>query len=296
MEYICKICKKDYSSYKSLWYHNYKYHKHPVNNPNTVVNNLNTTVNPIFKCNFCNKEFNTRQSKSRHELHYCKNNKLKEKDDEIQALKKELGEYKKDIIKDIIVEYKEIKKQNEELMKLLKVHPKTLTKMNNNGCLINNGTMNVQIVQLGHENLHEVLNDNQKLSILNKQAMSLNQLIELIHTNPEFTQFRNVCITNLQSSVGFKYCDKAKKFLAVNKNELLNDLIENRIYDIQNFYKEIESKMTPDKANKMKKFIDRMLNEPELKNLKKEEIKLILYNNRDKINTELDNNLKELEI
>ena len=54
--------------------------------------------------------------------------------------------------------------------------------------------------------------------------------------------------------------------------------------------------MTPDKANKMKKFIDRMLNEPELKNLKKEEIKLILYNNRDKINTELDNNLKELEI
>ena len=50
------------------------------------------------------------------------------------------------------------------------------------------------------------------------------------------------------------------------------------------------------KANKMKKFIDRMLNEPELKNLKKEEIKLILYNNRDKINTELDNNLKELEI
>ena len=88
MEYICKICKKDYSSYKSLWYHNYKYHKHPVNNPNTVVNNLNTTVNSIFKCNFCNKEFNTRQSKSRHELHYCKNNKLKEKDDEIQALKK----------------------------------------------------------------------------------------------------------------------------------------------------------------------------------------------------------------
>jgi hypothetical protein len=256
---------------------------------------MSTSVN-TNKCNFSNKEFNTRQSKSRHELHYCKNNKLKEKDDEIQALKKELGEYKKDIIKDIIVEYKEIKKQNEELMKLLKVHPKTLTKMNNNGCLINNGTMNVQIVQLGHENLHEVLNDNQKLSILNKQAMSLNQLIELIHTNPEFTQFRNVCITNLQSSVGFKYCDKAKKFLAVNKNELLNDLIENRIYDIQNFYKEIESKMTPDKANKMKKFIDRMLNEPELKNLKKEEIKLILYNNRDKINTELDNNLKELEI
>jgi hypothetical protein len=253
--------------------------------PNTIIEN--SELHLEYCCRTCKKSFKFKQSRWKHEKTCSK------KDDELLEFKKHIIEEYNELKK----ENKEIKKQNEELMKLLKVHPKTLTKMNNNGCLINNGTMNVQIVQLGHENLHEVLNDNQKLSILNKQAMSLNQLIELIHTNPEFTQFRNVCITNLQSSVGFKYCDKAKKFLAVNKNELLNDLIENRIYDIQNFYKEIESKMTPDKANKMKKFIDRMLNEPELKNLKKEEIKLILYNNRDKINTELDNNnLKELEI
>jgi hypothetical protein len=193
-------------------------------------------------------------------------------------------------------ENSEMKKEMEALkimlQKALKIHPKTLNKMNNNGCIVNNGTMNVQIVQLGHENLQEVLSTKQKLSILNRQAMSINDLVELIHTTPEFKQFQNVCITNLQSSFGFMYNDKAKKFIAVNKNELLDDLIDNRMYDIGNFYKEIENKLTPEKATRVKKFIDRMLKEPELKNLKKEEIKLILYNNKDKINIEDGNQLE----
>jgi hypothetical protein len=64
------------------------------------------------------------------------------------------------------------------------------------------------------------------------------------------------------------------------------------MYDIGNFYKEIENKLTPEKATRVKKFIDRMLKEPELKNLKKEEIKLILYNNKDKINIEDGNQLE----
>jgi len=33
----------------------------------------------------------------------------------------------------------------------------------------------------------------------------------------------------MQSSFGFMYNDKAKKFIAVNKNELLDDLIDNRM-------------------------------------------------------------------
>ena len=28
MEYYCTICEKKYKSYKSLWKHNYIYHKH----------------------------------------------------------------------------------------------------------------------------------------------------------------------------------------------------------------------------------------------------------------------------
>ena len=27
MEYLCNKCNKKYASYKSLWFHNYKFHK-----------------------------------------------------------------------------------------------------------------------------------------------------------------------------------------------------------------------------------------------------------------------------
>lgn len=58
----CEICKKDYKTKRSLWNHNQKYH----------VNTVNTNVNNVKICKFCKREFTTRQSKSRHELQYCK--------------------------------------------------------------------------------------------------------------------------------------------------------------------------------------------------------------------------------
>jgi len=250
-----------------------------ISNVTESVKICNKNVTHCIKCNY---EFNNRQSKWRHEK-TCN-----QKEDKLDLVLKENIEMKKENI--------EIKKEIESLknmlQKALKIHPKTLNKMNNNGCIVNNGTMNVQLVQLGHENLEDVLSIKQKLSILNRQAMSINDLVELIHTTPEFKQFQNVCITNLQSSFGFMYNEKAKKFIAVNKNELLDDLIDNRMYDINNFFKEIENKLTPEKATRVKKFIDRMLKEPELKNLKKEEIKLILYNNKDKIKIEENNKIE----
>ena len=172
------------------------------------------------------------------------------------------------------------------LQKSLKIHPKTLNKINNQ--LINQGTINnntINIVQLGNENLIDVLSEKQKLRILERQAMSLNDLIELIHISPQFKQFKNVCITNLQSSFGQKYDEKSKKFIAVNKNELLNEIVDCRMYDIEKFYDENKDKMIPHKANQIKKFIDRMNNDEDImKGMKKEEIKLILYNNHENIN------------
>ena len=275
MSFICNYCNKSYSSVQSRCNHIRKFHNDKkVNTISNVTESVQICNKNVTNCINCNYEFNNRQSKWRHEK-ICK-----QKEDKLDLVLKENIEMKK-----------EMESLKIMLQKALKIHPKTLNKMNNNGCIVNNGTMNVQLVQLGHENLEEVLSMKQKLSILNRQAMSINDLVELIHTTPEFKQFRNVCITNLQSSFGFMYNEKAKKFIAVNKNELLDDLIDNRMYDINNFFKEIENKLTPEKATRVKKFIDRMLKEPELKNLKKEEIKLILYNNKDKIKLEENNQI-----
>jgi hypothetical protein len=172
------------------------------------------------------------------------------------------------------------------LQKALKIHPKTLQKINNQ--LNNNGTINntINIIQLGKEDLSKMLSNDEKMRILNRQAMGINDLVQLVHTSGKYQKCMNVYITNLQNTIGYMYDEKQNNFIAVNKSELLNDLLDSRMYDIEKFYDKLQLKFEPEKATKIKKFIDRMKNDEDcLKDLKKEEIKLILYNNREVIST-----------
>ena len=187
---------------------------------------------------------------------------------------------------------KEMLELKELLQKSLKIHPKTLQKINNQ--LNNNGTINnITIIQLGKENLSELLTKQEKLGILNRQAMGINDLVELTHASGKYKNCMNVYITNLQNTIGYMYDEKQNNFIAVNKNELLNDLVDSRMYDIEKFYDEFQEKIDPTKGQKIKKFIDRMNNDEDcLKGLKKEEIKLILYNNKEAISAILPKNKK----
>ena len=291
MDYKCIQCNKKYASYKSLWFHNYKYHKHqsteippivpPTNHQNPPENNR--------KCNKCNIIFSRVDSLHRHiKKNRCKNEKdikiekiKDEKDIKIEKMEKEMLEYKK-----------EMDKIKEMLQKSLKIHPKTLQKINNQ--LNNNGTINnITIIQLGKENLSELLTKQEKLGILNRQAMGINDLVELTHTSGKYKNCMNVYITNLQNTIGYMYDEKQNNFIAVNKNELLNDLLDSRMYDIEKFYEEFQEKIDSNKAKNIKKFIERMNNDEDcLKGLKKEEIKLILYNNKEAISAILPKNNK----
>jgi len=302
-EYKCEICSKFYKNYKSLWKHNHIYHKNKnIQNIQNMENNIQNNIQKSIhnNCNNCNKILSNYFSRWRHEKICCKKN-LEEENKEI---KKELLEIKnKEVLRD--KENLEIRKEMEKLKNLLqkslKIHPKTLQRINNQ--LNNNGTINnITIIQLGKENLSELLTKQEKIKILNRQAMSINDIVELAHTSGKYKNCMNVYITNLQNTIGYKYDEKQNNFIAVNKNELLNDLIDSRMYDIEKFYQEFEEKLDPSRADKIKGFIERMNEDDCLKGLKKEEIKLILYNNKEAISTilpktkMLDENEKELEI
>jgi molybdopterin-guanine dinucleotide biosynthesis protein len=292
MSIICKYCQKEYSSQSSRSNHIKKYHKDviepfkPEYKPKIILDKpkykskLSHDLIDEYKCKFCSNKYKHFQSRWKHEQK-CKNNisneneeteKIKLLENKNAKIEKEMSEYKK-----------EMERLKDMLQKSLKIHPKTLNKINNQ--LNNSGTINnITIIQLGHENLSEILNTKQKKNILNRQAMSLNDLVDLVHVSGKYKNFQNVYITNLQSTFAYKFDEKANKFIAVNKNELLNDLVDSRMYDIEKFYEEVSPELEPKKADQIKKFIDRMGNEEdELKGIKKEEIKLILYNNKDKI-------------
>jgi len=72
MEYKCKTCNKNYSSYQSLWIHNKKYHN--IKPQITTQSTLTPTEKPQNICLYCNKSFSRSDSRHRHEK-TCKNKK-----------------------------------------------------------------------------------------------------------------------------------------------------------------------------------------------------------------------------
>ena len=235
------------------------------------------------------------QSRWKHE-NICKN-KIENKN-EIEEIKEKNAKMEREM-----TDYKaEIDKLRDIIQNSLKIHHQTLKKItkdlsnnnvsingNNNLTNNNNGTINNNItyVQLGSEDLVNVLSKAEKKGILNRKAMGINDLVELIHCSGKYKQFMNVYITNLQNTVAYRYDKKTNNFIVVNKNELLDEIIEARIYDITKFLEEAEKYLEPTMVADIKRIIKKMETDS-FKGLKKEEIKFILYNNKDKI--------KELEI
>ena len=137
MTVICKYCNKEYSSQSSRSNHIKKFH----NNESEHLSSLssNTSSNKIirkssseYKCRFCNNTYSYIQGRWKHEKicekseNIIKNKSIDEQ--KIEKIEKEMLEYKKEV---------EVLKN--QLQKALKIHPKTLQKINNQ--LNNNGTI-----------------------------------------------------------------------------------------------------------------------------------------------------------
>jgi hypothetical protein len=202
---------------------------------------------------------------------------------------------------------------------MLKVHPKTLQKINKqlNGDHntinenINKGTINntYNIIALGDENLTEVFSKKEKMAILKYKYCSLPgsfrttrlltllkdapQLVEYAHFNDKYPQFKNILITNTQNKLAYKYDIRKKQFIAVDKDELLEDIVDERMCDINSFYEELEEELDTKTKEILYKVKDKIENDPAYKELKKQDIKLILYNNRKKVVKE---NIDEIEV
>jgi len=295
----CKLCNKNYKDKSGLWYHNNKYHstKSNQNNPKvTISNNPKVTISSSCKidgltCKYCSKVFKFKQGRWRHEQN-CDmiNNDDYSKDEIINLLKEQLRKQQEQI--------SEIKNQLIETMnKNCKVHPKTLQKINKqlNCDNINNGTIinTYNIIGLGHENLTEVFSKKEKMAILKNRFYCLPELVEYAHFNDKYPQFKNILITNTQNTLAYKYDTKKKQFVAVNKDELLDDIVDERMCDINSFYDELENDLDERTKEIIEKVKDKIENDPAYKELKKKDIKLIIYNNRKKV---IKDNLLEDEI
>jgi hypothetical protein len=309
--YICNICNKGYKSRQSLCNHRSKFH---INENKSILSKTEpllaktepllakieptqVNLNKKYICNYCNYEFTLNSSLKKH-FNRCKvkNNNDKSKDEIIAILQNTINEERKVFQNQLTEMQQNMKKQLLQLMnKQCKTHPKTLQKINNqlnanNSTINSNNTTNntINILALGHEDLGEVFTKKEKLTVLKNKFNCLPYLIEYTHFNDKFPQFKNIMITNMQNSIAYKFDYKLNQFVAIDKNELLDDLVGERMADITAFYEELEEELDEKTKKIIDKVLDKMEIDPAYKEEKKKEIKLIIYNNRNKISKDLE--------
>ena len=283
MENICTICDKKYKSYKSLWNHNKKFHLIDSSKipqfPQIVPQ-----ISSIFKCKTCEKVLSRKDNLLRHEEKCL----LKKVDNENPVSRKEVV----DIFK--------------EILSSMKIHPKTLEKINNqlincNNTNSNNNTVinNNIIIPLSEQNLKEVLNKSDKMAILNSGSQAHLKLTDMIYNNPELKKYRNIYVTNLSNNIAYVYDNEKKCFIVKNKKDILEDYGVERFSDIQYFYEELKNKVNDKQLTKLKKMVNDYFNDNDFKDLKNKELLIELYNNRvqvQQIYETVNKNIKEIEL
>jgi hypothetical protein len=255
-DFHCKLCKKYYASYQSLWIHNKKFHnKNVIANvvsvvpnvvsvvPNVVSNVVSNVIsnnkiilfkNKQYNCKLCKKEFNDRRNKWRHEK-ICQqrkqlvNNKIENNKSIDNTIEKKFEEFKNTIL-DII-------------QKEAKIHPKTLQKINkqlinnnSNNTINNNGTIiNNTFVKFGNEQLSHLLKHKDMLKIINKQCLCIEESIKTIHFNKKLPEYNNIFITNMKDTIAYIF--DGCKFILTSKDEVINNLYNNHLENIEQFLK-----------------------------------------------------------
>ena len=297
----CSICNNSFINIKGLQKHRRNMH--------TIycidIERRKDEIQNCYSCQYCEKEYRLAKSRWAHEKK-CKIEKEKRDEEKRilelknQQLEQDLKDHKDQIIKlqkkllsSKRLDTKTFKAVNKILMD--RSHSNNITNSNN---VINNNN-NYPILSLGNEDLVNVLTMEQKKLIMNSRLGSLEKIVQITHCG-ELNQFKNIIITNLKDNYAYRYDDKVGYFVTVPKNDLLEDVIMNRVMDIETIYDELQTanKIDPKTKKLIQDFLDKMANNDEpffdnetkydnFKTYKTNNIKILLYNNHDKITKDI---------
>ena len=217
-QFRCIICNKDYASRSSLCNHNKKFHNLNVVQKGTsvvlpVVVCGTPSLNNKNQCKFCNRIFNDRSNKYKHEK-ICKN---KKNNNEIDNLKNTINKMKKQFAL-ILKEKGKVPHKT-----LQKINNKLNNTINSNNQINNGNIINNTFVKFGDLDYQKILSNKQIKHILNQQYMSLEESIKQIHFNENLPEYSNIFITNMKDDIAYVF--NGKQFVSVKKNEMLYDLI-----------------------------------------------------------------------
>jgi hypothetical protein len=150
------------------------------------------------------------------------------------------------------------------------------------------------------EEVVELLTNKEKKLIMNAKYGCLEKLVETVHCG-KYNQFKNIIITNMKDQYMYKYDDGQGQFVLSTKTDVLNSLINYRLDDLEVIYNDlIEDNKLDDKTKDIiEKFVNKInysdskftdsdgKDHETYKHYKINEIKVLLYNNQDKITNDI---------
>ncbi len=303
----CNECNKTYSCYRSLWTHNKSHHKgiKPVEEKNEIVEETNENE---YSCRVCNKMYKHNASRYRHEK-TCSGTKQTSIELEVEKCKTiNLNKEQENINKEVELVKLKIKLQGMKQLdnKTFKAVNKILmdrsthNTMNNTQNNITNNYHFPKIFSIGHENVVDTLSLYDKQHIMNRKWCSLDEIVEMVHCG-DHNMFKNIIITNLKDKFAYMYDDVKGYFITTTKSYVLDNLVNNRITDIEAIYDELSTANKIDSKTKrmIQEFLDKMNEEdkpytdiedveyPNYKSYKMNIIKVLLYNNKDKMTQDI---------
>ncbi len=231
-----------------------------------------------YICNFCDKNLSSRQGLWRH-LKTCKE---KKKDETVKESMTELARLLNEKDKQMHEKDLEHKRQIEELIKKAGI-------VNSNN-VTNNIQNNIKLLNYKDTDITD-LTENDYVKCLEHYNFCVPHLIKRIHFNPKKPENHNVYISNLKNSYIMIYMNN--KWKVKNRDETILRMIDDKqiLFEkkIQEWVK--SGNQYPKLMAKFSRYIEKR-EQNDVINAIKEDIKLMLYNNRNMI---IENNKKLLK-
>ena len=255
MENYCKICKKNYKSYKTFWKHNTTIHPTEI-----IMTEKNDNKLRKYSCEKCNKKFTSKQNMQLHIMNSCK-----KKEDTTNILEKKIEELQ------------------QEMSRMKKV---SQTKQQ-----INNGTINnitITINKVGNENILD-LNEKEIKLIFDNKLECILKFVELLNFNSRLPSNHNFCSTSLEGSYVSYYNTDNSSQQKERKKYFFENLLYKSVFRMEQLYQKYKNKFNKEKQNQieedistLKEIRDRDMNDILLKEMLKK-LNLLSYNYRQTI-------------
>jgi hypothetical protein len=316
LSYSCVSCKKDYGTYKNLWAHNKSHHNGIKTIKVAYTPDENDTLQ--FKCRKCDNVYKHTQSRHTHEktcvgivrteidveFEKCRAINLDKENQNLAKVNENLEKQKEIIELKLKLQSNKIDtKTFKAVNKVLKDRSTNNTMNNsnntisyNNNIVINNNFPN--IVSISNGDVPSTITQLEKRQILESRKNSLEKMVEIVHCG-DHDIFKNIVITNLKDKYAYKY-DKEKGFFTTHtKVVLLDEVMMYRIMDLEAIYNELSTANMIDRRTKgiIQKFLDDLESDEKYvddsteyqnyKSYKMNNIKILLYNNQDKITKDI---------